>query len=407
MNYEKQISDERVFMGTLVTDWLDGDDFIIGVNPEHMMSKAHAKLIELLKSLETRDLAVLLAKGDKNLILDLMDLSGRDVLSLYRIVKDHWLKREIRKLADVAHEKFEGGLDALLYLMEELGKREVSVSEGGSDKSHDRFVASLTDRKAHLKTKIPAFDKALGEIELGEKIVIAARPSGGKTSLAACLAHDLNKWNEVSVGFYSMESPDFQIRRRILARKEGISISRMKSHRQGKVVLSDDEVATLIESSKALEMAGVNIYNCSGQSAESVAMQMLVSPHTVCIVDHMQKFRGKDLRQAVGDASALFASVADRKDKVVIMCSQLNRNLEKENREPNFSDLKEAGEIEQDADTIIFIHTDPTEKDCDHVKAKLIIAKRRDGETGFCSVEWDKSTAKFYNHYEPNEEPGF
>ena len=386
-------------MGALIGSWLAGDDFVETVSPDHSLFAIHRSIISAMQEIHPADLGVLITRCDKDRVLDLMrNTEGVDVANLYRIIKDHYINRELQVQYQASQSSH--GLDRLAYMQTECDRIEASISEGGTDTAAENFEKSVTGQGKMFKTHIPDLDKALGGVEQSEKIVIGAMRSGGKTSLATCLALNINRYEHASVGIYSMESPDWQIMRRLLANAHNITIDNIKHRR-----LSDAQRDSLVNGAYQITRDGIAIYECSGQTAEQVARQMLVSPHDVVIVDHMQKFRGESLRQAVGDASNLFASVADRKGKIVIMCSQINRTPEQENREPRLSDLKEAGEIEQDADTVILVHTDPETKEQDLVDCKLIIAKRRDGGVGYCPIKWNKAIARFYS--EANEEPTF
>jgi len=384
---------ERDLLRAMVYELMSGsDEHSLSVQPHHIYDVEFRAAVEAIRG--ARTYPEVLHGPCRETVLSVSDefASAEMIPELYRIVKDHWIRREVAKSVNLSRGET-WGIDELLSLKSDIGRIESEITEGREVKAAERFEAKLRSRRALISTGMPSLDRALhGGIEEGEKIVIAARPSGGKTSLAVAMAVAMVE-NGEPVDFHSVESPDDQIIRRAVASKMGISMGDIKARKY-----SETQMEAMIRYGHEIQDRGLSVHQDSGDTSRQVATRMLLTRNRVCIVDHLQKFRGEDMRLSVGDASHAFAAVADKKGKVIIMCSQMNRQIEGTNREPTLGDLKESGEIEQDADIVIFIHVpdDAGTKTLDVVDVKFIIAKARDGGRGYVEMKWRRPTCTFY-----------
>lgn len=340
-----------------------------------------------------------------------LDLTGADYVApslipnLYRHVKDYWIVRELSRVN--LESSSLPGIDQLYSLKQEIERIESGITEQRKAKAAERFEEKLNRKQNLLSTRIPSLDRALGGgLDDSDKVIIGGRPSRGKTALAAYLSR-LQAEAGVKVGYWSIESPDDQIIRRAVASRFKMDTRDIRAGKYS--IIQKDEMiryAYWIQ-----DEAGFHVYNSAGCTFETVAREMLLSEHKICIVDHMQKFRGKELRQVIGDASNAFASVANQKKKIVILLSQLNTRKD-DDREPTMGDLKESGDLEQDADIIIFPHIVDAEahmKDA-VVDVKLIVAKARESGIGYVDLKWNKATNTFMeidSFHEPEQNTGF
>jgi replicative DNA helicase len=394
---------EKELCAYLLSKHLEGDsDFLLTVNPDHVWTGEYKALISDMQT--GQDYALLLHGRNRETLLSLIGTTyAFDPRTLDRVVKDEWTRRQIKTIERQAAAA-QYGLDELLQLTEGLKRIESGISEGRNSNAAQNFAQALTSDRTIISSGVPKLDRVLGGgFELTEKVVIAARPSGGKTSLAVFLSRLMAESGE-PVGFWSIESPDAQIMRRAMASKKALRISDIRKHSKQNPTLSDSQIETLIREAQELENKGFNVFNSNGQTSEQVMMEMFASPHRVCVIDHLQKFRGAEMKISVGNASNHFATVANRKNKVIIMLSQIARSVDtRANDEPKLSDLKESGDIEQDADVVIFIVNASRDAQGNEdiespvIDVKLIIAKRRDGERGYISLKWNRATGQFFD----------
>jgi len=286
-----------------------------------------------------------------------------------------------------------GGIDELFELKGKIQEIESGVIEQRKVHAAERFAEKLNRTKPLLSTRIKSLDRAIGGgFDDCDKVIIGGRPSRGKTALAVYLGM-LQSENGVPVGYWSIESPDDQIIRRAVASHFKIDTRDIRAGRY-----TPELKAAMIEYAEWLQNTkGFHVFNSSGLTHETIAREMLLSEHKICVVDHMQKFRGKELRQMIGDASSAFASVANQKNKIVILLSQLNTRKD-DDREPTMGDLKESGDLEQDADIIIFPHIPDAESQMKDavVQVKLIVAKARESGIGYVDLMWNKATNTFF-----------
>jgi replicative DNA helicase len=396
---------ERDFMASVMDAVVSGEtDCLTVIDPEHIADKTYRDMIIRIK--DGAGYVDLLNSPFREQVFSLGSIgdvqhSRHYLETLYSYVRDNWIKSQVRRAALLASGQ-EYGIDQLASLQEEIKRIDNSISIRRRSSAAEAFRERILSDKAIIPTHIKKLDEMLdGGFEEKEKVVIAARPSGGKTSIACYIARLMVESGE-PVGFWSVESPDDQIMRRVLASKHRTTISAIKAHSKRNPVLSDAQIQTMIDSANKLESMGLNILKGSGRTAKQIAGEIMSSPERVCIVDHLQKFRGGDMRLSVGDASHDLSHAANAKGKVVIMLSQLSRAVEgRANEEPRLSDLKESGDIEQDADTIIFIHNTSRTPDGSEdiaspiVDVRLIIAKKRDGGRGIVSLKFNRAIGEF------------
>jgi replicative DNA helicase len=395
---------EYRLVACLLRDAFDGGEAHYTVDPAHISKHDLRDMAEAIKSgvsyvdmicSHRRDLSVELIGSDY--------LSPQYIPDLYRNVKDFWIKRELSRVKAESSELT--GLDELFKLKEFIQTIESGITERRKVQAAERFAEKLDRVKPLLSTRIPSLDRALGGgLDDSDKMIIGGRPSRGKTALAVYLGK-LQSENGIPVGYWSIESPDDQVIRRAVASQFKIDTRDIRAGRY-----TPETKAAMVEYSDWLQNTkGFHVFNSSGLTHETIAREMLLSEHKICIVDHMQKFRGKgeELRRVIGDASNAFAGVANQKKKIVILLSQLNTRKD-DDREPTMGDLKETGDLEQDADIIVFPHipdADSHMKDA-VVQVKLIVAKARESGIGYVDLMWNKATNTFFeldNIHEPQQ----
>ena len=263
-----------------------------------------------------------------------------------------------------------------------------------------------------LATGYRDLDEMTSGLQSGEMIIIAARPSMGKTALALNLA----EWVAMDgngVGLFSLEMSRQQLAQRLLC-----SYSEVDSHRLRRNMINKDDYWRLGKAVGELSKAPIYIDDSPGLSvlelrakARRMALQYDIK---LIIVDYLQLLRGssrESRQQEVAEISRGIKALARELEVPVVCLSQLNRASEnREDHRPRMSDLRESGSIEQDADAVMMLHreeyfhmADPEWADNHPEKvrlAELIIAKQRNGPTGTVKLTWVPESTKFKNHYE-------
>lgn len=248
-----------------------------------------------------------------------------------------------------------------------------------------------------LSTGFYKFDEATGGLRSGQMIVIAARPSVGKTSLAMNIAEHVAVDQRQPVGVFSLEMGGTELIHRMTCSRARVDSEKARDGR-----LSEGDFPRL--TSAAGKIASCPLYICdrSGLSIAqlSARARRMHQQHKLklLVIDYLQLMQGKGSRyEQITEISMGVKALAKDLGVPVIILSQLSRDVEKDDREPRLSDLRESGAIEQDADIVLFLH--PTKKedgtipDPQPVKAKL--DKHRGGRVGCFPLNFLRSLTRF------------
>lgn len=263
-------------------------------------------------------------------------------------------------------------------------------------------------------------DQMTSGLQPGEMIVVAARPSMGKTAFALNLAeqvafggspHD-EAGPHTPVGFFSMEMSRQAVAQRLLCAHSGVD-----SHKMRRNMLSHDDFRRLAESCGHLSEARMHIDDTPGLTVlmlRAKARRMVAQHGVKCLfVDYLQLMSApgaaRESRQAEVSAISRGIKALARELNVPVVClAQLNRGAEqREGHRPRMADLRESGSIEQDADVVMLLHreeyyhqADPgwADENPDKVGvAEVIIAKQRNGPTGTVELTWNAQITRFQN----------
>ena len=256
-----------------------------------------------------------------------------------------------------------------------------------------------------VKTGFEDVDKIVSCLPKKNMIVLAARPSVGKTALALNIAKNvITSKDNKPVLFFSLEMSCKDIWKRLLSDLTGIS-----SKKFGTNFCDSDALVKKIGEIKNLplfmdETPVTTIFEIKAKAKYFNKKH----PLGLIIIDYLQLINGSDKRipreQQIAEISKGVKSMAKELDVPVLVLSQLNRAAEKENREPRLSDLRESGSIEQDADIVLLLSkkiNDTNEEECtydnDNDLRTLIVAKNRNGETGVTTLLFEKQFTRFRN----------
>jgi replicative DNA helicase len=291
-----------------------------------------------------------------------------------------------------------------------VGDRSIRSTLKGMDvlaPEMERLLGELTQRGQHV-TGIPThftdFDDMTSGLQKSDLIILAARPSVGKTAFALSMALNVAKEGK-SVALFSLEMSAEQIFFRLLSMASGVDLKRLRTgtvpkSQQTEVALKIDELSTYpiyIDDSPVQTVLDIGAKLRRLQVNRSLDM---------VLIDYMQLMRGvgrsENRNQEVSAISRGLKALAKERGVPVVALSQLSRAPEKrgENKEPLLSDLRDSGSIEQDADLVLFLNRntgyDPNDPDSG-ARTKLIIAKQRNGPTGEVNLTFLRSQARFVN----------
>jgi len=262
-----------------------------------------------------------------------------------------------------------------------------------------------------LETGYHELDDQLCGLQNGEMIIIAGRPSMGKTSFALNIAEHIGVNNNSAVAIFSLEMSKQQLVERFLCSKSGINMQRVR-----KGLLDTEELEKLRDTSSALFKQPIYIDDTPGLTPLIIRAKCrrLKSQYDIkCVlIDYLQLMslggRVESRQQEVSMMSRYLKALARELDVPVVVLSQLNRSAEgREGHRPRMSDLRESGSIEQDADVVMLLHresyyhrgeTEWEENNPDKVNtAEIIIAKQRNGPTGAVQLYFNGEFTRFEN----------
>ncbi len=342
-----------------------------------------------------------------------------------KIVSDKALLRKLIHLSnEVQQACFEAGQDAV-DIIDTAEQKIFALSESHArkDYTHISSVLHRTIEKIEEFSKIQGrvtgvptgfhrLDDMLSGLQNSDMIILAARPSMGKTALALNMALNAAKGG-IPVAIFSLEMADYQLVMRLLA-----SESRIDSHRMRLGKLKDEEWARLGERVGVLADCPIYIDDTAGISVLELRSKArrLKAEHNIglVVVDYLQLMRTStrvESRQIeIAMISQALKNLAKELDVPVLALSQLSRAVESRGGDgkPMLSDLRESGAIEQDADVVMFINrpaaygreVEPELRN----KAEVIVAKQRNGPTGEVDLIFLNEFVQFANAEEYHEE---
>ena len=264
--------------------------------------------------------------------------------------------------------------------------------------------AKESDDYSGISTGFKELDILLGGFQKSDLIVLAARPSVGKTALALDMMRHAALIEKKNVAFFSLEMSNMQIMDRLLGMQSGIPFWEIRTNK-----LNEEKVVKLANTMGELADANIFIDDSPGQNINQIRTKarrlMLEQGVDIIFVDYLQLMHGntKESRALeVGEVSQGLKNLAKELNVPVVALSQLSRAIElRQNRRPQLSDLRESGSIEQDADVVIFLDREETWNPDTEKKgsAEVFVAKHRNGPTGIVELAFIKEIASFRNLY--------
>jgi replicative DNA helicase len=271
-------------------------------------------------------------------------------------------------------------------------------------------AAALDGYVTGIPTGFRDFDRLTAGLQPSDLIVMAGRPSMGKTALALNIGYNAAQMTQKGVAVFSLEMSRPQLGIRMLGFDAGIDATKLRTG-----FLRDREWRGLTESANRLSQLPIFIDDSSAITVlemKAKCRRMIKRQELgLVIVDYMQLIQGRrsaESRQLeMSEISRSLKGLAKDLNVPVIALSQLNRKVEdRPNKRPQLADLRESGAIEQDADVIAFIYRDevyhPTTDENRNI-AEIIVGKQRNGPTGYFKLAFQKEITRFRDYAEESE----
>ncbi len=265
------------------------------------------------------------------------------------------------------------------------------------------YLQEHKDELRGVRTGFKELDNLLAGLQKSDLIILAARPSMGKTSLALDIARQAATQYQTTVGLFSLEMDAQQLVDRMVAAEAKVNSWNLRIGR----ITSDDDFTRIRDAYDRLSQAPIFIDDQPGNNIlkmRSVARRLKRENGLgLLVVDYLQLMvptgaRGTDsLVQQVTEISRSLKTLARELDVPVLALSQLSRAVEQRRGRPRLSDLRDSGSIEQDADVVMFIHRDDKmNEDSDKPNiAEILIEKHRNGPVGKIELYFDEKRTTF------------
>lgn len=339
------------------------------------------------------------------------------------------LRRLIRVATDIAAEGYanEEEVDTILNeaektILEVSHRQNTSAFISIKDvlvETYDRIemLQNQTGDITGIATGFTELDKMTAGFQRNDLIIVAARPSVGKTAFALNIAQNVATKTEESVAIFSLEMGASQLVQRMLCAEGNIDAQRMRTG-----ALNDEDWQKLTMAMGSLSKAGIYIDDTPGVKVNDIRAKCRRLKQEnglgMIMIDYLQLIQGngrsgENRQQEVSEISRTLKAIARELEVPVIALSQLSRGVEqRQDKRPMMSDIRESGSIEQDADIVAFLYRDDYyDKESENQNIiEIIIAKQRNGPVGTVELAFVKEYNKFVNldrrHNERDMPPG-
>ena len=254
-----------------------------------------------------------------------------------------------------------------------------------------------------VPTGFKELDEKLSGLQKSDLIILAARPSVGKTALALDIARQTSVYHNVPVGIFSLEMSSQQLVDRMLASQSNVDAWKLRTGR----LMREDDFAAIRQSLDVLSKAPIFIDDQPGNNIlkmRSVARRLKNEKGLgLIVVDYLQLMATNksydSMVNQVTEISRSLKNLARELEVPVLALSQLSRAIEQRGGKPKLSDLRDSGSIEQDADVVMFIHREDKVRNKEESEktniAEILIEKHRNGATGRVELFFNEKKATF------------
>lgn len=428
----QSLDSERALLGALLLKPEALHDVADLVRPESFYAEKHRAIFETMRELSDRgepiDLVTLTERlvgkgsleraGGRAYISDLAN-SAPSPGNFHHYAELVVRKHLMRALIDASHEIQESAYDEGSETAEVLDSAEKKIYAIGNASATHKFISiadKLDDAWDRIEnaskqedgirgvpTGYPDLDNLLSGLHKSDLIILAARPSVGKTSLALDIARNAAVRHNIPVGIFSLEMSAEQLVDRMLSAESYVNSWKLRT---GKGV-GEQDFERIRDALETLSKAPIYIDDKPGSNIlamRAVARRLKREKGIgLIVVDYLQLMAPTNTRQSdsmvqqVTEISRSLKSLARELEVPVLALSQLSRAVEQRGGKPRLSDLRDSGSIEQDADVVMFIHReDKGKEDSDRKNiAEILIEKHRNGPTGRVELFFDEKRTSY------------
>lgn len=361
-------------------DAIGGTDYLASLVQAVTTSAGSVYYAEIIRNLSVKRQLI----GECSTISELCFQEDKETDALLEIAE--------QSIFDIAESQIKEGFDSLNHVIKGSFKKLESTA------ALDGYVTGVPSGFERL-------DRLTAGLQPSDLIIIAGRPSMGKTALALNIGYNAAHKTKKGVAIFSLEMSKQQLGLRLLGFDSGINATRLRTGdlREGDWPRLTDAANRLSESPIFIDdSSAISVLEMKAKCRRLKKRTEL----TLVIIDYMQLIQGRasaESRQLeMSEISRSLKSLAKDLDVPVVALSQLNRKVEdRPNKRPQLSDLRESGAIEQDADVIAFIYRDevynPRSEENRNI-AEIIVGKQRNGPTGYFKLTFQKELTRFQNY---------
>lgn len=437
----QNIDAERALLGSIMLRPVALLEVIDGVNEDDFYVQKHKVIFRSMIELSrVGDPIDLVSVAEKLQAMNLLEQSGGisylndiantvpNATNIEYYAKTVNGKSILRKLISAGDFVTQLGFEEASEVEEVLDKAEKKIFEITNNPNAGKKFVSIKDiiprsweklemlseggQLRGVPTGYGALDTILSGFQKSDLIILAARPSTGKTALALDIARKAAVDHNIPVGFFSLEMSADQLTDRMLSAESQVDSWRMRTGKG----LTDDDFARISVAMETLSKAPIYIDDKPGNSILNMrsTARRLKAEHglEIIFVDYMQLMTTSknydSMVNQVTEISRSLKSLARELDVPVIALSQLSRAVEARGGKPRLSDLRDSGSIEQDADVVMFLHKDRNEDGIGRSQiTDILIEKHRNGAVGHCQLFFDEARTTFLDldttHTQANE----
>lgn len=424
---------EAAVLGSMILDWrVCGEVLQVLKGAEDFYKPAHAAIYDVLIELYDKNQSIDMVQLNQRLVdkqlleqiggLDyLVELaeavpSAASVGYYARIVREKSVLRSLIETAGKILYECYNNDGAAADLLDAAERDIFEIAESKVDSEATDLATLLQETYTRLEnedgqsftgqaTGFFELDEMTNGLQPGEMVIVAARPSMGKTAFALNIAEYMGATNKQPLAFFSLEMSKQQLAQRLLCSRSGVD-----SHKLRRNMLSRDDFGKLTLAVGELSEAPLYIDDTPGLTLLGLRAKArrLAARHDIkaVFIDYLQLMSqpgAESRQQEVSNISRGIKALARELSVPVICLSQLNRQAEgREGHRPRMSDLRESGSIEQDADVVMMLHREDyyhrgEDGYEDNNIAEAILTKQRNGPTGTVKMQFHGPTTRFHN----------
>jgi replicative DNA helicase len=413
---------EQAVLGSILIDsrcvpeiigYLKPADFYLTVNREifEVITSMfnYSQPIDAVTVLEQMRLAGIYKESSQNYLAELMNITPTvsNAMEYAAIVKDKALLRAIAETAADISAMVSSGEGSSEDVLEAAERRIYAIRQGKANGGLEPVSSIISNVYVHLGElaksggEIPGLSTGMGDLDnvimglnKSDLILLASRPGMGKTSIALNIALSVAKTNNVKVAIFSLEMSKEQLATRLLSSEAFVDSKKLLTGR-----LSQSDWKKIVTAASVISNTGIMIDDNSMLTVSDMNAQCRrIDNLGLVIIDYLQLMtsasagdNAESRLQAVSNISRMLKIMAKELNVPVICLSQLSRaSVQRTDKRPQLSDLRESGSLEQDADIVLGLYReDYFQKESEnHNLAECIIMKNRHGETGSINLQW-------------------